>query len=54
MLRSLDQRTMPDGKKEMLLKLTKAQFQLAGQLETMRNRIIEIELAFEENEVRSH
>lgn len=48
LLRSLDQRTMPDGKKEMLLKLTKAQFQLAGQLETMRNRIIEIELAFEE------
>lgn len=47
-LRAMDQRTMPEDKKEMLLKLTKAQFQFAGQLETMRNRIIEIELAFEE------
>lgn len=47
-LRAIDQRTMPNDKKEMLLKLTKAQFQLAGQVENMRNRIIEIELAFEE------
>ena len=47
-LRAMDQRTLPDDKKEMLLKLTKAQFQLAGQVETMRNRLLEIELAFEE------
>lgn len=47
-LRSMDQRTMPNEKKEMLLKLTKAQFQLAGQVENMRNRMMEIELLFEE------
>ncbi|MCX7779297.1 MAG: FapA family protein [Negativicutes bacterium] len=47
-LRSMDQRTMPADKKEMLLKLTKMQFQLAGQLEAMKNRIMDIELAFEE------
>jgi uncharacterized protein (DUF342 family) len=32
----------------MLLKLTKAQFHLIGQTETMRNRIAQIELALEE------
>ena len=32
----------------MLLKLTKAQFHLAGQVESMRNRMTDIELAFEE------
>lgn len=47
-LRSLDQVTMQSEKKEMLLKMTKAQFQIAGQLQTMRNRLGEIELAFEE------
>jgi uncharacterized protein (DUF342 family) len=35
-------------KREMLLKLTKAQFQMAGQVETMRRRVAEIELLFEE------
>lgn len=47
-LRAMDQRAMPGDKKELLLKLTKAQFQLAGQVENTRNRILEIELAFEE------
>lgn len=47
-LRSMDQSTMPKDKREMLLKLTKAQFHIVGYLETMRNRIVEIELSFEE------
>jgi len=47
-LKSMNQSTMPPDKREMLLKLTKAQFHLVGQVETMRNRITEIELAFEE------
>lgn len=47
-LRAMDQNNMPSDKREMLLKLTKLQFHLAGQLETMRNRIIQIELDFEE------
>ncbi len=47
LLRSMDQSTMAPDKREMLLKLTKAQFHLAGQSETMRNRIITIEEEFE-------
>ncbi len=47
-LRGMDQTTMPQDKREMLLKLTKAQFHLVGQVETMRNRMTDIELAFEE------
>lgn len=47
-LKSMDQSSMPADKREMLLKLTKAQFHLVGQIETMRNRMAEIELAFEE------
>lgn len=47
-LKSMDQSTMPQDKREMLLKLTKAQFHLVGQVESMRNRITEIELAIEE------
>ena len=42
-LRSMDQNTLPQDKRELLLKMTKAQFQLAGQAETMRNRIQQIE-----------
>lgn len=42
-LRAMDQSTMPPDKREMLLKLTKAQFHLAGQGETMRKRIAAIE-----------
>lgn len=47
-LRAMDQRTMPADKRETLLKLTKAQFHLIGQIETLRNRLAEIELALEE------
>lgn len=47
-LKSMDQTKLPPEKKEMLLKMTKAQFHLVGQAESMRNRILEIELAFEE------
>lgn len=47
-LRAMDQATMPNDKREMLLKLTKAQFHLVGQVEAMRKRVVEIEAAFEE------
>jgi uncharacterized protein (DUF342 family) len=47
-LKAMDQTTMPQDRREMLLKLTKAQFHLVGQVETMRNRMNDIELAFEE------
>lgn len=47
-LKSMDQAKMPQDKREMMLKLTKAQFHLVGQVESMRNRITEIELAIEE------
>ena len=47
-LRAMDQSRMPPDKHEMLLKLTKAQFHLIGQTETMRNRVAEIEIALEE------
>jgi uncharacterized protein (DUF342 family) len=45
-LRSMDQSSMAPDKREMLLKLTKAQFHLAGQGETMRKRIATIEEEF--------
>ena len=47
-LRSLDQHTIPPEKREMLLKLTKAQFHLVGQAETIRTRMATIEGEFEE------
>ncbi|MDF2859528.1 MAG: hypothetical protein K0Q87_5379, partial [Neobacillus sp.] len=47
-LRSMDQHTIPPEKREMLLKLTKAQFHLVGQVETMRTRMVVIEGEFEE------
>ena len=47
-LRGVNPTDLPPDKREMLLKLTKAQFHLAGQVETMRRRITEIELLFEE------
>jgi uncharacterized protein (DUF342 family) len=47
-LRSLDQHTIPPEKREMLLKLTKAQFHLVGQAETIRTRMTAIEGEFEE------
>lgn len=47
-LRSVNQSDLSPEKREMLLKLTKAQFHMAGQVEAMRKRITEIELLFEE------
>lgn len=47
-LRAMNQSTMPPDKREMLLKLTKAQFHLIGQTENLRNRLAEIEIALEE------
>lgn len=47
-LRAMDQHTIPADKREMLLKLTKAQFHLVGQAETMRTRMKVIEGEFEE------
>ena len=48
LLRAMDQSTMPPDKRELLLKLTKAQFHLMGQTETLRNRLSEIEIALED------
>jgi len=45
-LKSMDQSTMSSDKREMLLKLTKAQFHLVGQGETMRNRMAVIQEEF--------
>ncbi len=42
-LRALEPSGLSPERKELLLKLTKAQFQLAGQVETMHERIVEIE-----------
>ena len=47
-LKAMDQGSMPPDKREMLLKMTKAQFHLIGQTETMRNRLAEIEISLEE------
>lgn len=47
-LRAMDQSQMPPDKREMLLKLTKAQFHLTGQLEKMKQRLIEIERDLEQ------
>ena len=47
-LRSMDQNQMPPEKKELLLKITRAQFTTMGQVETMRKRMFELEAAYEE------
>ena len=47
-LRSMDQNQMPPEKKELLLKITRAQFTTMGQVETMRKRLCELEAAYEE------
>jgi uncharacterized protein (DUF342 family) len=47
-LKGVNPADLPPDKREMMLKLTKAQFHLAGQVEAMRRRITEIELLFEE------
>lgn len=48
LLRTRDPAELTPAKRDILLKLTKAQFQLAGQVETMRTRMAEIDLALEE------
>ena len=47
-LRSMDQKQMPPEKKELLLKITRAQFTTMGQVETVRKRLCEVEAAYEE------
>ena len=47
-LRSIDQNLLSPEKKELLLKLTRAQFNTMGQVETMRKRLGELETAYEE------
>jgi len=47
-LKKYDQSELPPDKREMLLKLTKSQFLLAGQVDLLRRRVTEIELIFEE------
>ena len=47
-LKAIDTAHLPPDKHEMLLRLTKTQFQLIGQIETTRNRIMQIELLFED------
>lgn len=47
-LRSMDQSQLPPEKKELLLKITRAQFTTMGQVETMRKRLCELESAYEE------
>lgn len=47
-LRSVDQSLLPPEKKDLLLKLTRAQFNTMGQVESMRKRLCELETAYEE------
>ncbi|MBP2650242.1 MAG: Flagellar Assembly Protein [Firmicutes bacterium] len=47
-LKNMNQVEMPPEKREMMLKMTKAQFQLAGAVDNMRKRRMEIELVFDE------
>lgn len=47
-LKSINPNELPPDKREMLLKLTKAQFNLVGQAENMRSRLAEIEKDLEE------
>ena len=48
LLRSRDLNSLPPEKRDIMLKMTKAQFQLTGQVESMRARMVEIELSLEE------
>lgn len=48
LLRSMNQATLAQDKRELLLKLTKAQFQLSGQAETMHKRMEQIEQEFDQ------
>jgi len=44
----MDQGQLPPEKKELLLKITRAQFTTLGQVEAMRKRLAELETAYEE------
>ena len=48
MLRSIDQNLLTPEKKELLLKITRTNFLTMGQVETMRKRLTELEIAYEE------
>ncbi len=47
-LRSIDKAKLPPEKQELLLKITRAQFSTMGQVETMRKKMAELEIAYEE------
>ena len=47
-LKAMDQNQMTAEKKELLLKITRAQFVTMGQVETMRKRMMEVEATYEE------
>jgi len=47
-LKSMNQNNLPPEKRELMLKMTKAQFHLAGSIDTMRRRVMEIEIIFDE------
>ena len=47
-LRSMDPQTMPPEKKELQLKITRAQFSTLGQVENLRKKLNELEMAYEE------
>lgn len=47
-LKKYKQDALPPERRELLLKLTQTQFPLAAKLEAMRNRMVELELKFEE------
>lgn len=47
-LKAMDQAAMTDDKRAMMLKLTKAQFHLVGQINTAKQRMTEVEEALEE------
>ncbi len=47
-LRAMDQNQMSPDKKELLLKITRAQFTTMGQVESLRKKLDELEIAYEE------
>ncbi len=47
-LKKFNQSTLPPDRQELLLKLTQTQFPLAAKIEAMRNRMVELDLKFEE------
>lgn len=47
-LRAMDPQTMPPEKKELQLKITRAQFTTLGQVENLRKKLTDLEAAYEE------